>query len=484
MDPWILVCDAGTSSLKAVLYGRDGRIIAKKSGFYDFDSPKEGWAEIDPEVWWEKLVEVAGALKNDGAEMEAVRGIALTGQMHSAVLLGDDDAPVAPSILWLDRRAAEETAELQKRLNLPPYKLNSSYTLPKLYWLARHRPDIVGKVGTMLWPKDYLRFRLTGEKVTDYTEGIGAALLDWEKKQWAPERLEMCGIPAGVLPPIMPQDAVYPILPEMAGKLGLSNECRVLVGCGDIAALLGGAPNRKGRLVYSLGSSSMYFTELEKGGLEAEGLYSLELGGCSLFGGVSSTTGASLNWAYEQLWGGEKEIGFHDMIDRVLEKKIENEALLFFPFLAGERSPFWSDDIRGGFDGVKLHHTREHLTLAVMEGVAFSIRYILDLMEKCGVEIDELALAGGGAKTRGWPEIIAAVCDKPVAIYNAEETVTTVLYSLMASALTGDDFRGVLASLFPEPGMIRGEPSGVRRYRSLYGRYKRLLAGRIGVPEQ
>ncbi len=163
-----------------------------------------------------------------------------------------------------------------------------------------------------------------------------------------------------------------------------------------------------GRLVYSLGSSSMYFADVPTSMDEAEGLYSIELGGHRLFGGVSSTTGTTLKWAHETFWGGENTIPFDDMIDRTLEAAAQTDSLLFFPFLAGERSPFWSDAMTGGFEGLKLHHTKVHLTRAVMEGTAFSVRYILDLMERAGVPVDEIALSGGGARTKGWPEMIAA----------------------------------------------------------------------------
>ncbi len=479
MDPYILVYDVGTSSLKAVVYDEAGRVIVKKSRFYEFDSPQEGWAEIDPTVWWNSLVSVTQELSGEGIALSSVQGIALTGQMHSAVLLDEDDEVIAPSILWLDRRASAETEELQRRFDLKPYKLNSSYTLPKLYWLSKHRPELLQKVRTILWPKDYLRMRLTGEKVTDFTEGIGAAMIDWDTGQWLSERIEVCGLTAGVLPEIRPQEDVCELKREVAEELGLSPHCSVLIGMGDIASLLGGAPHKKGRLVYSMGSSSMYFTEIGEGLDEAKGLYSLELNGYRLFGGVSSTTGASLNWAYETLWGGESVINFHDMVKDVLKPDTRDESLLFFPFLAGERSPFWSDKVSGSFEGLKLHHTKRHLTRAVMEGVACSIRYVIDLMESVGVEIEEIALSGGGAKTKGWPEIIAAATDKSVVIYNAEETVTTVLYAIMAASLQGSTFRQILSSLFAEPRAVETSDAERSRLEEVYRRYVRFLEAKV-----
>jgi xylulokinase len=481
VQPFILVYDAGTSSLKAVVYDDMGRIITKRSLFYDYETPEEGWAEIDPERWWLSLLSVTADLRSEGVDLGKLRGIALTGQMHSAVLLDAGGQILGPSILWLDRRASVETVELQQHFKLPPYKLNSSYTLPKLYWQSRHQPQLLARTATILWPKDYLRYRLTGVRATDYTEGIGAALLNWESREWAPERIRFCGMNPEVLPEILPQETTFTLHTDVAKALGFSGDCLVLNGCGDIAALLGGAPYRPGRLVYSLGSSSMYFADVPESKSEAEGLYSLDIAGYRLFGGVSSTTGASLKWAHDTLWGGEDGAPFESMISQVLAEPVKNDHLLFFPFLAGERSPFWSDTITGGFEGLKLHHTRIQLTRAVMEGTAFSLRYILDLMERANVSITEIALAGGGARTKGWPEMIAAVTGKPVLVYNAEETVTTVLYAMMAGVLKGQAFRTVLDSLFADPRQIVDDGNDRLRYRSLYDRYTRYLAMKTAI---
>lgn len=483
MDPYIIVFDAGTSSLKAVVYDRKGRVQAKKSKYYDFSTPREGWAEIDPRIWWDSLVSATRELRDEGIALADIRGIALTGQMHTAVLLGKEDEVIAPSILWLDRRAAAETEELQKKFKLKPYVLNSSYTLPKLYWQSKHQPDVIKRVKTILWPKDYLRFLLTGEKATDFTEGIGSSLINWDTKQWVPERIGVCGLTPAVLPEIKNQEDLVPIKKDIADGLGFSKDCPVLVGLGDIASLLGGAPYIKGRLVYSMGSSSMYFTEVDFDTDDGSGLYSLEIGGYKLFGGVSSTTGASLKWAHEQLWGGTSVIDFEEMIDRALKVGIQEDPVLFFPFLAGERSPFWTDKLNGSFEGLKLHHNRDHLTRGVMEGVAFSIQYILDLMAGTGVEIQELALSGGGAGTKGWPQLIADVTGKRVKIYNTEETVSTVLFAIAASVLSETSFREILAGAFSEPKEILPETSAHEMYRHTYVKYKRFLASKIQTYE-
>ena len=259
----ILTVDVGTSALKACLYQGDGRLADTVSRSYGYRTPRPGWAEGEPEAWWRALGQALSALRAAGHDLRRVQMIGLTGQMHTAVLLGEEGEAIPPTILWLDRRAAAETAELQAMFRLPPYHLNSTYTLPKLLWLARHQPGALRQTRTLLWPKDYLRYRLTGERATDPTEAGGAALLDWQTGRWALERLHPTGLSAEVLPPLRPAESLAaPLLPEVAAGLGLNPEARLIIGAGDVIAILGGAPPDPGRLTCSLGSSSMVYVLL------------------------------------------------------------------------------------------------------------------------------------------------------------------------------------------------------------------------------
>ena len=164
-SPFVLAVDAGTSALKAVLYDQHGRLLASARKNYAYQTPHPGWAEGNPDDWWQALVAAVQELNNSSWDLQKVKAIGITGQMHTLVLLDQDGQVLSPTILWLDRRAAAETAELSQKLNLPPYQLNSTYTLPKLLWLVRHQPELMAGVHTLLWPKDYLRYRLTGQSV-------------------------------------------------------------------------------------------------------------------------------------------------------------------------------------------------------------------------------------------------------------------------------------------------------------------------------
>lgn len=471
----ILAIDVGTSALKTVLYNRAGQVTAQASRRYGYTTPQPGWAEADPEVWWQAFDDAVLELAQR-ADLTAVRVIAFTGQMHTAVLLDAAGAVIAPTILWLDRRAVAETAELQQRLGMAPYHLNSTYTLPKLLWLARRQPQSLERCTTVLWPKDYLRFRLTGVRCTDVTEAGGAALLDWETQTWATARLTSCGIDPTLLPPLLhAQDDAGPMLAPLAARYGFDPAVKVIVGAGDVLALVTGAPPQPGRVTCSMGSSSMVFAPLADGqdvAWAGKRLYVYPLLPYPLLGGVSSTTGAALHWAWQALY--EDQTPFDVAIRQALATPAGAEGVFFLPFLSGERTPFWNDALRGAFYGLTLTHRRSHLLRAVLEGVAFSLRYLLDEFAGLQVDIDSIALAGGGAAIAGLPQLMADVCARPVAVYAGEETVTRALYAYACQVLNGEDFVSALGRTFGAPEVYTPSAALAGCYDELYARYCRL----------
>jgi xylulokinase len=432
----ILVLDVGTSALKATLYAQSGAILAQASQGYIYHCPEPNSAEADPEDWWDAL---PGALAQLTHDLRGVRVIGLTGQMHSPVLLDAHNAPIKPCLLWLDRRCATEAAELTAELKLPPYHLNSTYTLPKLVWLARHRPNVIARTRTLLFPKDYVRYKLTGVMCTDATEAGGASLLDWQSRQWATERLAYAGLHASILPPLREdREVIACVLPEVADRLGLPRDAQVITGVGDVAAILGGAPVEPGRVMAAMGTSSMLYAvvpdHLRNARDENDGIYPYDLCGFRLLGGVSSLTGGALDWAW-RAFGAASGLPFDEAM-RVVER-IEPGAngLVFVPYLAGERSPFWRDDLRGMFIGLNLGHTWAHMLRAVVEGVGLCTRLMLNRFERLGMPSPTIALAGGAARHAIWRRVIADTCLRDVAVYGSDSAASNVIYALCAQAL-------------------------------------------------
>jgi xylulokinase len=477
LPPCILAIDVGTSSLKAVVYDGGGAVLASATRRYAVLSPQQGWAEADPQAWWDALVQAVLELKEKLVDFAAIQVIALTGQMHTVVLLDEHADPIRPAILWLDRRAAAETTELQQAFKLPPYQLNSTYSLPKLVWLQRNQPEVMGRARHLLWPKDYLRYRLTGELLTDRTEAGGAALLDWDRLEWAVERLEWAGISPSILPPLRrPTDLAGGLRPELVHAWGLQQDVRVLVGAGDVLALVTAAPPARGRLTCSMGSSSMVFYPILDGREYRDPLnriYIYPLLPYPLFGGVSSTSGAAVQWAFNALFGEGQ--AFEEVVAAALETPAGAQGLLFLPFLSGERSPYWSDALRGAFYGLALAHNRYHLLRAVMEGVAYSLRCLLDIFQEAGISIEEIALAGGSVHTRGLPVILANVCQRRIAIFSGEETVTRGLYAYACQVLERDvTFEQALLRTFEPPEQLEPDREVAGVYDHLYRQYSQL----------
>lgn len=477
LHPFLLAVDVGTSSLKAVLYHRSGKCIAAASCRYTYSTPYAGWAETEVNDWWQALVGALKELESQKHDLAKVEAVALTGQMHTFVLLDEKGEVIKPTILWLDRRAAAETAELQRQFDLPPYQLNSTYSLPKLLWLKRNQPDTIEQTRHILWAKDYLRYLLTGEMMTDLTEAGGAALLDWDNLRWAEDRMRWCGIDAHILPPLCKAtDDAGRLLPRIASGLGLNPNARVFVGAGDVLALITGAPPQYGQVTCSLGTSSMIFAPVAQEWNRQDvqnRIYVYPLLPYRLLGGVSSTSGASLQWAWQALYEGS--CSYDEAVRRALDIAPGSNDTVFLPFLTGERSPYWNDSLRGAFYGITLAHNRSHLLRAVMEGVAYSLRYLLGIFDELGVPISTVALAGGGTLTPGWAQMIADICKLPVAIYTGQETVTHGLFAYACQILhESDSFEQALLKVFKQPRLIQPDEQHHEVYDRLYKRYSLL----------
>ncbi len=473
MKAFLLAFDLGTSALKVVVYGLDGRILASESRSYDHATPQPGWAEADPHDWENALHQCLEALSMNLNLLSEVQVVAFTGQMHTAVLLDADKKPLSPTILWLDRRATAETAELQKTLKLPPYQLNSTYTLPKLYWMAKHLPDVIAQARHLIWPKDYLRFLMTGEIFTDVTEPGGAVLLDWETRGWAKENLAHIGMDPEILPQILqPEDQAGNLLPEIAKKYNINPQAKVIAGAGDVLALISSAPLARGRLNCSLGSSSMIYCPLEPGQVvidPQDRIYTYPLLHVPMLGGVSSTTGAALQWAWNNLY---PDLPFESAIQEAIQVQPGCDGLIFLPFLSGERSPFWNDELRGSFEGLTLAHTRAHMLRAVMEGVGFSLAYLIGIFRELGVEINQIALAGGGTRTPGWAQMFADISQTPVCVYTGQETVTHALFAYACLAVNDPrSFEQALLDTFEEPNWLQPNPEHEEKYNQVFNRY-------------
>ena len=419
--------DLGTSAVKLLLMDGGGKILNIVSREYPLSFPHPGWSEQDPADWLSQTVEGIRELTAD-FDRSAIAGIGCGGQMHGLVVLDEEDRVIRPAILWNDGRTGAQTDYLNEvigRDKLSAYTANiafAGFTAPKLLWMRENEPELFARIRRIMLPKDYLNYMLTGVHCTDVSDASGMLLFDVEHKRWSPEMLEICGITPDQMPMIYESsDVVGTLKPDMAERLELPASVRVCAGAGDnAAAAVGTGTVGDGACNISLGTSGTVFISSRSFGVDrnnalhsfahADGHYHLM--GCML-------SAASCN-----KWWMDDIIGTADYAGEqrgITEEKLGRGHVFFLPYLMGERSPINDVNARGAFVGLTMDTTREDMTLAVLEGVAFAIRDSLEVARSLGLKLETSRICGGGAKSPLWRKIMANVCGLTLEQIESEE---------------------------------------------------------------
>lgn len=417
--------DLGTSAVKLLLMDEKGKIHKIISKEYELYFPHSGWSEQKPEDWLKQSLEGIKEL-TEGCDKSQIAGISFGGQMHGLVVLDEKDQVIRPAILWNDGRTEEETQYLNEVIGkeqLSKYTANiafTGFTAPKILWMKRKEPDNFKRISKIMLPKDYLAYKLSGSFCTDYSDASGMLLLDVEHKCWSKEMLEICGIREEQLPKLYESyEVVGNLKSEIAQMLGFSETVKVIAGAGDnAAAAVGTGTVGDGMCNISLGTSGTIFISSRSFGVDqnnalhsfdhADGYYHLM--GCML-------SAASCNkWWMEEILR-TKEYGKEQ---EGIEKLGENQVF-YLPYLMGERSPHNDPKARAVFLGMAMDTTREEMTQAVLEGVAFGLRDSLEVARSLGMKIERTKICGGGAKSSLWKKIIANVMNLKVDVIESEE---------------------------------------------------------------
>lgn len=417
--------DLGTSAVKLLLMDETGKIHNIVSKEYPISFPHPGWSEQNPEDWFAQSMEGMKELIAE-CDKSQVAGIGFGGQMHGLVALDADDQVIRPAILWNDGRTTKETEYLNEvigRETLSKYTANiafAGFTAPKILWMKENEPDKFARISKIMLPKDYLAYMLSGVHCTDYSDASGMLLLDVEHKCWSKEMIEICGIREEQLPKLFESyEVVGTLKAEIASELGLAEQVKVVAGAGDnAAAAVGTGTVGDGRCNISLGTSGTIFISSKNFGVdEHNALHSFDHadGNYHLMGCMLSAASCNKWWMDEILK--TKEYGEE-------QKKItrlgENHVF-YLPYLMGERSPHNDPKARATFTGMTMDTTREDMTLAVLEGVAFGLRDSLEVARSLGIQIERTKICGGGAKSPLWKKIIANVMNLKVDVIESEE---------------------------------------------------------------
>lgn len=471
--------DLGTSAVKLLLMDENGKIKKTVSREYPLYFPHPGWSEQKPEDWYIQSMDGLKELLKD-EKKEEVAGISFGGQMHGLVLLDENDEVIRPALLWNDGRTYEECDYLNNVIGkdkLSEYTANISFTgftAPKILWVKNKEPENFARIKKIMLPKDYLAYRLSGVHCTDVSDASGMLLFDVKNRTWSKEMCEICSVKPEWLAKVYESyEVVGTLKKEVAEELGIPAEAKVIAGAGDnAAAAVGTGTVGDGRCNISLGTSGTIFISSRKFGVDknnalhsfdhADGTYHLM--GCML-------SAASCNkWWMDEILKTKEYAKEQEGIDKLGENHV-----FFLPYLMGERSPHNNPNARGTFTGITMDTTREDMTQAVLEGVAFALRDSLEVAKSLGIPITRTKICGGGAKSPLWCKMIANILNLKVDKIESEEgpALGAAMLAAVGCGVYGS-VEEIAEKMVKVVDTIEPDPSIAAKYDEKYAQFKQI----------
>jgi xylulokinase len=481
--------DLGTSGLKAVLVDESGRVIRSARQAYPLHTPLAGWAEQDPDDWWQALLATSRALL-DVAPAPAAVG--LSGQMHSAVVLGPDNAPLYPAILWNDQRTIRECAELRARLGdaLATWTGNpmrTAFTATKILWLRRHHPDRYARLRAIMLPKDFLRLRLTGVLATDVTDASATGLFEVPRRRWSDDALEALEMQPCWLPEAHESATLVSRVDRRGARSsGLREGTPVAAGAGDqAAAALGSGAVDPGTVLITLGTSATVQLPTALSRSDPSGVFQTFCHGLpdtwQLLAAVLSG-GGSLDWYHGLVRAPERGApgraaegaGFEVLCSAAAAVPPGAEGLIFLPYLTGEAAPHLDPEARGAWFGLTRRHDHRHLARAVIEGVAFAVRGVVEAAEALAGRTPEIRVSGGASHAPIWLGTLANVLGRRITAAGTGDASARGAALLAVAAVTGQDPRALPAAWAAPGRPVDPEPGFPARYEAQYAIFRDL----------
>jgi len=503
--PFVMGIDVGTTAVKVAVVSKDGHVAASSSIAYGTVSPRPGWVEQDPDVWWHSTVRAVRECleKLPSGRIEAV---SFSGHMSATVLVGRDGVPAMPSILIADTRSRDETEWLKQNMMARILEMTGNepldaFSLPKLMWIRRHRPEVLERASAFLFPKDYIRFRMSGDIGTDYTDAGNSQLFHFAKKRWETDLAEELGLDSRLLPPLFPSASVVGrVCREAAELTGLAEGTPVVAGAADMAcSQLGTGAFEEGTMAITLSTSAQVVMRVPTVGTKSAGRITLHpsaIPDTYYAMGSIFTGGLGVEWGYRLLAGKEKLEAadfqkINEWSNRMREIPAGSGGVLFLPFLTGSGTPHFDSRDKASWLGLSLGQDAVLLLHSVMEGIAYNIRENVEVFEDEGRKIRIIHLGGGGSKNPVWCQIISNVLGKDIRLLTVRDA------SVMGAAMLAGAGVGLFPSLEEAASrMVKtgdiyacdGAAAGTydilyRRYRKIYrvlNEYYRDAAGGAG----
>lgn len=484
--------DLGTSAVKVLLVAKDGKVAAEASRSYPLFHEHSGWSEQRPDDWVDAtLAALAEAAAAEGIDASRIEGISFSGQMHGLVLLDDAGNPVRNAILWNDTRTTEQCREIErtlgdKLLSITRNPALEGFTLPKILWVRQHEPELFAKAKLFLLPKDYVRYRLTGQLHMDYSDAAGTLLLDVAGKTWSGDVLRAFDLPGSFCPPLVESHGLTgTLLPELAAKTGLSASVKVFAGGADNACgAIGAGILSEGLTLCSIGTSGVILSYEEDREKDYRGkVHFFNHGKENAFYamGVTLAAGYSLSWFKNTFAAGES---FGELLAGVGEVSPGSNGLLFTPYLVGERTPHADSTIRASFIGIDGSHKRVHFARAVMEGITFSLNESVDMFRSAGKTVDKIVSIGGGAQNPDWLQMQADIFNAEVVSLENEQGPGLGAAMLAAYGCGWYDSLEACAERFVKHAdSYKPIPEAVKQYEAIFRVYQQVYAATRGLNE-
>jgi xylulokinase len=481
--------DIGTSGVKALLINEQGNIHASAMVEYPIYAPYPLWSEQEPEDWWKASIEVLRQLIHKvGSVSQQICAIGLTGQMHGAVFLDNQQRVIRRAILWNDQRTSKECEQItkaigrEKLISIAGNPALTGFQAPKILWLRNNEPKAYKKLDKVLLPKDFIRLKLTGDFATDCSDAAGTLLLDLKKRDWSTEILDQLEVPLLWLPKVYEGSQVTgKLLPEIAELLGIPAGIPVIAGGGDnAAAAVGTGIVRQGLVSSSIGTSGVIFAHSDELAFDPKGrlhTFCHAVPTKNHLMAVTLSAGNSFKWLRETFASTGNNLDYKEMT--ALASKVDSgcEGLIFLPFLNGERTPHLDPFATGAFVGLTSRHTAAHIFRAVMEGVVFSLLDGLEIMRTMGVPIQQVRAIGGGGKSELWRQMQADIFGCEVVNLEVEEGPA---YGAALLAVAADQDADGVSRISENCVQIKSartpNDKDVRRYQEYYAVYRDLYA--------
>jgi xylulokinase len=474
--------DLGTSGTKTVIIDVNGKLLANALYDYPINSPQPGWAEQNPETWYRAaLTTMSQALRQSGLPAESIVAISLAGQMHTTVCLDKKGRPLRPAILWADQRSRQQVDQVYRQLGIEKLyawtgnPLATGFMLASWLWLIENEPDICRATSTLLLPKDYLRYRLTGVLGSEPSDASSTLMFDPVHWGWSESLLNELQIDPRLLPAIHPSwEVAGGLMPEVAEATGLRAGTPVIYGGSDQAlqALAQGVVE-PGLISCTIGTGGQLFTSTFKPLPDAAlriHFFCHVLPDVWHLEAATLAAGLSLKWLRDNVVTG---LDYQSLANLAAQVPAGAEGLLFLPYLAGERTPLMDPNARAAFVGLTLRHDRRHMTRAVMEGVVFALRQGLDLMTEMGLPFERILASGGATSHPLWLQLQADIFQRPVYASSTQEATArgAALLAGVGAKVYQDSRDACKQTVQQDRDPVLPQPENVRLYEDIYQSY-------------